>query len=225
MVELLTVIAVIAILAAIIFPVFSVVRRNVHKAQCTSNLHSLAQAIKLYKDDYRAYPDALYGYLIEGGGERTFLYPQYIRDKSGFRCPVNPHQLSNPEPRPGIHGTFGIPMTIDATGARVAYPIWDSYDGSLVPHNAPTSPYVVHYLKKWTPGLVGATDEPRQLIYRTPPDNTVVTWCTYHRDYRTDGQPSAGSTDLVLYLDGRVKPTPSQQTANEVRAHQVVPNT
>ena len=38
MVEMLTVIAIIAILAGILFPVFATVKKNVHKATCTSNL-------------------------------------------------------------------------------------------------------------------------------------------------------------------------------------------
>src|SRR4029079_19391756 len=103
LVELLTVIAIIAILAAIIFPVFSVVRRNVHKAQCTSNLHSIAQAIKMYKDDYRLYPEALYGYGFASGGGRTFLFPQYIKDKSGFHCPINSERIDSQKLAPGYN--------------------------------------------------------------------------------------------------------------------------
>src|ERR1051326_6186269 len=62
MVELLTVIAIIAILAGILFPVFVTVRKNVHKATCTSNLHQIGVGLKLYKDDHGAYPEALYGF-------------------------------------------------------------------------------------------------------------------------------------------------------------------
>jgi prepilin-type N-terminal cleavage/methylation domain-containing protein len=57
MVELLTVIALIAILAAITFPVMSQVRRSVWKAQCASNLHNIVQALKMYKDEYGVYPN------------------------------------------------------------------------------------------------------------------------------------------------------------------------
>src|SRR5215210_1670054 len=73
MVELLTVIAIIAILAGILFPVFATVRKNVHKATCSSNLHSIAVGLKLYKDDHGAYPEALYGFYTAGtaGGQST----------------------------------------------------------------------------------------------------------------------------------------------------------
>jgi type II secretory pathway pseudopilin PulG len=233
--ELLTVIAIIAILAAIIFPVFSSVRRNVHKAQCTSNLHGIAQAIKMYKDDYRVYPDALYGFGFSGQGGKTFLFPQYIKDKSGFRCPINPDRLDSPRLLPGINPVDGAAMAL-CDGGRLRQPgvacdspvaltyfAWDSYDGSVVPHNSPTGRYLVHYLKKYTPGPVSGLDVPRQLIYRNPPDNTVVTWCTYHRGYVGD-QPETGSLDLVLFLDGRVKTVPTTQTANELKAHEVIPS-
>ena len=68
MVELLTVIAIIAILAGILFPVFATVRKNVHKATCSSNMHSIAVGLKLYKDDHGAYPEALYGFYAAGTG-------------------------------------------------------------------------------------------------------------------------------------------------------------
>jgi prepilin-type N-terminal cleavage/methylation domain-containing protein len=225
LVELLTVIAIIAILAAIIFPVFSVVRKNVHKAQCTSNLHSIAQAIKMYKDDYRLYPGALYGYGFASGGGRTFLFPQYIKDKSGFHCPINSERIDSQKLAPGYNAITKTAMTAaDLQGAQsqLTYFAWDSYDGSVMPPNSTNSQYVVHYLKKFTPVPPSAADEPRQLIYRTPPDNTVVTWCTYHRDW-SNGQPQTGSMDLVLYLDGRVKPVPVAQTMDEFRAHTVTP--
>jgi prepilin-type N-terminal cleavage/methylation domain-containing protein len=211
MVELLTVIAIIAILAAIIFPVMSTVRRNVWKAQCTTNLHSIAQALKLYKDDWRVYPDALLGYKFEDPRqgnqviEQTFLYPQYIKELSTFRCPLAPERSDNPTVTttqlitgaPAVHPIYKTPL---------AYYLWDSYDGTRVPH--PNGPYQLHYTRKWSPGGPDFRDDPRQLIYRNPPDNTVVTWCTYHRFY-SSGAPEQGSIDLVLFLDGHVKPAPS----------------
>lgn len=203
MVELLTVIAIIAILAAIIFPVFATVRKNVYKAQCTTNLHSIAQALKLYKDDWKVYPEALFGYRNGQTGEiQTFLYPQYIREKNAFRCPLAPERSTESlRLMQTLHPVTGDPWPHQ-------YFAWDSYDGSIVPH--PNGIYQLHYLRKWSPGAVGFQDDPRQLIYRNPPDNTVVTWCTYHRDY-VGGQPAQGSIDLVLFLDGHVKPTPTSE--------------
>jgi prepilin-type N-terminal cleavage/methylation domain-containing protein len=208
MVELLTVIAIIAILAAIIFPVFSTVRKNVYKAQCTSNLHSLAQALKLYKDDWKVYPEALFGFYNPDsqapGRIQTFLWPQYIREKSAFRCPLAPERSTEST---RLMQTL---QPVTGEGWKYQYFAWDSYDGSIVPHNSPNGLYQLHYLRKWSPGGIGFQDDPRQLIYRNPPDNTVVTWCTYHRDY-SGQQPAQGSIDLVLFLDGHVKPIPTTE--------------
>ena len=123
MIEMLTVIAIIAILAGILFPVFSTVRRNVWKAQCTTNLHSLAQGLKLYKDDHGIYPDALYGFYAApaaGGAsqEINFLYPQYIKEKQVFHCPLAPFHVD-----PAGHCTEGgvvptqlTPFHVEPTG-------------------------------------------------------------------------------------------------------------
>jgi prepilin-type N-terminal cleavage/methylation domain-containing protein len=218
MVELLTVIAIIAILAAIIFPVFATVRKNVYKAQCTSNLHAIAQALKLYKDDWKVYPNALFGYYNPESQSpnkiQTFLYPQYIKDANAFKCPLSPVRVVELDPSrtqlvPAVHPVT-VKDPISGQGWPYRYFPWDSYDGTFVPHNSPNSSYQLHYVRKVTGGGPSFGDDPRQLIYRNPPDNTVVTWCTYHRDY--SGQaPAQGSIDLVLFLDGTVKPIPSNE--------------
>jgi prepilin-type N-terminal cleavage/methylation domain-containing protein len=245
MIELLTVIAIITILAAIIFPIFGTVRKNVSQTSCLTNLHSIAQAIKMYKDDYRVYPEALYGYMEPITSEErlpaeyirynkyishTFLYPQYIPDRAGFRCPMNPERNTDEiEARliRGINGVTGAWMGSSDVNYAWAYYAWDSYDGTRVPHTQSTAPYLVHYLRRWDPKLMGYggndPESTRQLLYRNPPDSTVVTWCTYHRNYRPDGTLESGSVDPTLFLDGRAKPVPSTLMVEDGQAHLVTP--
>ena len=64
MVELLTVIAIIAILAAIIFPVFSAVREGARRGTTMSNLQKISQAVAAYELDNREYPEYLFGPAI-----------------------------------------------------------------------------------------------------------------------------------------------------------------
>ena len=52
LIELLIVIAIIAILAAILFPVFAKARENARKASCMSNLHQMGLGIAMYRGDY-----------------------------------------------------------------------------------------------------------------------------------------------------------------------------
>src|SRR3989442_12345907 len=43
-------------------------RTSIHRATCTSNLHQIGVALKLYKDDHAGvYPEALYGFNDPGG--------------------------------------------------------------------------------------------------------------------------------------------------------------
>ncbi|MFN7016917.1 MAG: type II secretion system protein [Fimbriimonadales bacterium] len=71
LVELLTVIAIIAILAAIIFPVAGTVRENARKSRCISNLSQIFVALQSYKEDYRAYPPVLGAYAVDANGNLT----------------------------------------------------------------------------------------------------------------------------------------------------------
>lgn len=50
----------------------------------------------------------------------------------------------------------------------------------------------------------------RQLKWRQPPSDTVVTWCSLHRDAAGDGTPDNGSKDVILFLDGNAKLMPSK---------------
>ena len=76
----------------------------------------------------------------------------------------------------------------------------------------------VHYSLFWTKwGLASdvtctpsgspgsALDDPRQLGYSDPPDNTVVTWNTYFRETDGTGQVQRLNRDVVLFLGGSAK--------------------
>ncbi len=59
--ELLVVLTLLAILAALLFPVFSSARRSSRMTACASNLHQLALALGLYQQDYEALPPPVPG--------------------------------------------------------------------------------------------------------------------------------------------------------------------
>ncbi len=52
LVELLVVIAIIAVLSAILLPVFWTVRGKARQAACSSNLHQIGKAVQMYMQDY-----------------------------------------------------------------------------------------------------------------------------------------------------------------------------
>jgi prepilin-type N-terminal cleavage/methylation domain-containing protein/prepilin-type processing-associated H-X9-DG protein len=94
LIELLIVIAIIALLAAILFPVFSRARENARRASCQSNLKQIGMAFTQYSQDYdERIPYWSYTYL-QGVSTRTqywdeTIYP-YVKSIEVFRCPSAP---------------------------------------------------------------------------------------------------------------------------------------
>jgi prepilin-type N-terminal cleavage/methylation domain-containing protein len=68
LVELLTVIAIIAILMAIVLPVFATVKENARRTACMSNMQQLYTGLRQYELDNRRYPDFLLGPAIKAAG-------------------------------------------------------------------------------------------------------------------------------------------------------------
>jgi len=117
LVELLTVIAIIAVLAAILFPVFSSARAKARSARCLSNMQQIGQAIELYVQDNHGFyptwsishprvPDPAADAANAGGWVFTGSDPNapgpgivtwdisigsYLREESLLVCPDNPN--------------------------------------------------------------------------------------------------------------------------------------
>lgn len=86
LIELLIVIAIIAILAAILFPVFATAREKARQSSCSSNLKQLGLAITQYEQDYDEM--TIHGTNNWGGGVGWggSIYP-YVKSKQVFVCP------------------------------------------------------------------------------------------------------------------------------------------
>ena len=61
LIELLTVIGIIAVLAALLFPVFATARGKAREITCVSNLRQIGMAIKMYTQDH----DELYPWAVD----------------------------------------------------------------------------------------------------------------------------------------------------------------
>ena len=98
LIELLIVIAIIAILAAILFPVFARARENARRSSCQSNMKQLGLAWLQYTQDYdeTAIPASDNGNVGTGGANPPQGMPwhlviePYIKNRQVFRCPSLP---------------------------------------------------------------------------------------------------------------------------------------
>lgn len=84
-------IAVITILAAIIFPVISKVRENARQSSCMSNLKQLALAFSQYSQDNNGInPNGVNWYLPGGNGWAGQVNP-YVKSNTVYLCPDDGH--------------------------------------------------------------------------------------------------------------------------------------
>jgi hypothetical protein len=108
-----------------------------------------------------------------------------------------------------LRDTLGVANTLRSAAQYKIYK-YSSYDYQVPPGLTPDSTYSgeVHYSSSWSADDAASKADSnyvRQLKWRSPPEDTVVTWCSYHRDVDGTGTPKHGSKDLVLFLDGHVK--------------------
>ncbi len=236
-IELLTVIAIIGVLAAFLFPVIASSKDNAKKTQCISNMHQIWTGLKAFQQNEGRYPDFIAGPgtdmmdMKEVSGVTPdrgacSIYPEYVKAVQVLVCPLS---IKNGSGREFMQNrTVADPMFSNVSGFRgegiggnafQVYP-FSSYDVQI-PKNVPGTQIEGHYSPVWqdppngmTPQQFSKTpqgrDFVRQLRWKVPPEDTVVTWCSYHREIRNRVlQP--GSMDLVLFLDGHVKPISTMQ--------------
>ncbi|HEX2998781.1 MAG TPA: DUF1559 domain-containing protein [Armatimonadota bacterium] len=109
LIELLVVIAIIAILAAILLPVFAQARENARKSSCLSNVSQLSKAYLMYLQDWdETFPPhvtertATPGTADTAAARAPFTYKTklapYIKNDQVFKCPSGP---AWPAPAPG----------------------------------------------------------------------------------------------------------------------------
>lgn len=83
LIELLIVIAIIAILAAILFPVFARARENARRTSCASNLKQISLGIMQYAQDY----DEMICSVEHGGKPFSVLLDPYVKSSQIWKCP------------------------------------------------------------------------------------------------------------------------------------------
>ncbi len=218
-VELLTVVAIIAILASIVFPIAGSVKNNARRSQAISNLRNVGQSLGLYKLDERAFPPALGPYYLGNSPlPISHLSPEYLKNPADLRAhgPLEPQDPTDIVPvflDPNLILDAGAIRQLDpsdpvALGAR--FEKGDAMDGFWRPMD-PADPTKGTYELRYTryrPMDPSDPDYKRQLRFRYPPEDTVVTWIS---QFRTPN--GLGGEDLVLFMNGEVQKFPVSEVA------------
>ena len=88
LIELLVVIAIIAILTAILLPVFASVREGARQSTSISNMKDIQQKMAQFKLDNHRYPDVLFGYYVSSHSGNSFDNEKCFRFGAGDgQCP------------------------------------------------------------------------------------------------------------------------------------------
>ncbi len=218
LIELLTVIGIIAILAAIIFPVMASVKKRARMTNCMTNLQQISNALAMFKMDNHKFPVALVpvvaGQPFSAARSDAGLYGEYVKGGAKvFLCPESSFTDENATTLQNVG---------KAAGTQLIY-TYSSYDGYV---NAGT--YEQHYAYDWwptsdlsemdtrVPGNGGTVEQDymRQLKFRNPPDTTVVTWCSFHEARSGNDPTQYKGKAIVLFLSGRC----AQMSASLVEA-------
>ena len=188
LVELLIVVAIVAVIAAILFPVFATVRERGRRTVCQSNLKQLALAMQQYvQDNNGAYPS-------EFNQWAEASYP-YLKNADVFRCPDHPANEITDQ------------LILDATTLGGSYPVDYTYNWQRLAVFAPPYPTKtilgVHEVNLLTPATIWFnvdtrwSDNDGDHYLRTVPKTSCgreFTGSTLHS--------SAGN---YSYIDGHVK--------------------
>ena len=110
LIELLVVIAIIAILAAILLPVFATARERARQSSCLNNLKQLGTAVIAYSQDFdERYPVA----PVNGNISWSWALYSYVKSDGVYLCPDDPYTKGSPSP---YGGTAGQSYSANVTG-------------------------------------------------------------------------------------------------------------
>jgi len=104
--ELLIVIAIIAVLAAMLLPALSLAREKGRQTVCLGNLRQIGSACSLYEQSFEAYYGHDLSMTPEGAVTAFHLVRDFLADDGVMQCPSNEAEITTA----GLETAFKVPM-------------------------------------------------------------------------------------------------------------------
>ena len=116
LIEMLVVLAIVALLAAVLFPVFSHVREKGRQAACVSNLHQLGLALSSYTIDYdEQFPTSKIAAVNTTNVAWAGQVHPHVQNTGVFRCPTDDTPSAN---APVV--SYGLNLNLAAASSLAA---------------------------------------------------------------------------------------------------------
>lgn len=207
LIELLVVISIIALLAAILFPVFGRARENARRSSCMSNMKQIGLGTMQYTQDYDEYlPDANYiSSAVTDPKWMDVIFP-YVKSAQLFSCPSDA----------GANRVYNPDRTTRTTNAYGSYALNNCYYDSFEPYPPRGSKITRIPETAETIWLTDVSDQDVNPTFFWKPNNTNPSIITVN-GFRIMQNKNASTTfnygvmerhlDMtpVLFCDGHVK--------------------
>ncbi len=202
LVELLTVLAIIGILAAILIPVVGNVRKSTLRSECASNLRQVGSAAALYAQDNKGYyPRA---YAVPNGAE---IYWRELLVRGGYFGIPN---LGLPDNRPQSQWHSSQFSYLTCKAHRQTVPIERATDEWLRPTYSMNGTITTGQPQSWRPRMEGIV-QPARLAYVAdgpPPSGSsgvIVNAALWSGAWKPDAARAHGGLANILFFDGHVE--------------------
>ncbi|RRJ96156.1 DUF1559 domain-containing protein [Opitutaceae bacterium TAV4] len=234
LIELLTVIAIIGILAAIIIPTVSKVRKTARDAQCKASLRQIGAAVQMYIADNRGFlPNAR---IKDSDGEQLYWYVSVAHYLSPVVASSNRNATQKRDLKIGPIATcplaFFSTSNIDPKGIGVSYG-WNNTDRTVTDGRAPWSgaaytdiavpSRTIHLAERWGKN----TSDARDSGYPVAPPWTLTPKNSDETQAGTDPATlrlSHGGRSNYLFFDGHVASYRPEETYTGSGAQSETPN-
>ncbi len=203
-IEMMLVIGMIAILAAILFPVFARAREQSRSYSCRANLLNIGMALRMYANEH----DGLYP---PNDYDMSPLQPKYLDAEKVFECPSQMRSSQGPfmVPPPDEEDEAGAAHPSTLPGTAMTGRVWQAQEEVPPPPGEPGPP----------PGMGEPPAHPGPKLPPEAYENALKTDYLYHGGGRAhnempvaalvaDSEPAHNERANVLMSDGAITSVP-----------------